>query len=112
MPEEVSNNFAIYSKYASQIDLLLYSRDDVTQPLYEYEFNPLINKSARVWHCRLRADAIPKARYYAYRISRPNEPGAGIDLMIRRVCSIPTRAPYIFASLQQGSRSRDRKQCG
>jgi isoamylase len=77
IPDEEAFNFALYSKYASKVELLLYSRDDVTHPIYEYKFNPLINKSARVWHCRLQASAIPNARYYAYRISGPNEPGAG-----------------------------------
>jgi isoamylase len=74
---EEAFNFALYSKYASEAKLLLYSRDDVTHPLYEYKFNPLINKSERVWHCRLKASSISGARYYAYKISGPNEPGAG-----------------------------------
>jgi isoamylase len=30
-----------------------------------------------VWHCRLRASAASTARYYAYRVSGPNEPGEG-----------------------------------
>jgi glycogen operon protein len=76
-PEEEAFNFAIYSKYASQVELLFYARDDLTHPAYEYKFNPLTNKSARVWHCRIKASHIPKARYYAYRIAGPNEPGAG-----------------------------------
>src|SRR5678815_3291762 len=63
---EEAFNFALYSKYASEVNLLLYSREDVTNPLYEYKFNPLINKSERVWHCRLKASAIAGARYYAY----------------------------------------------
>lgn len=77
IPEERAFNFAIYSKYASQVTLLLYSREDVTHPLYEFNFNPLTNKSARVWHCRIEADRIPQARYYAYRITGPNEAGMG-----------------------------------
>jgi len=75
--DEDAFNFALYSKYASEVKLLFYSRDEVTHPLYEYKFNPLINKSERVWHCRLKASVIAGARYYAYKISGPNEPGAG-----------------------------------
>jgi isoamylase len=75
--DEDAFNFALYSKYASEVRLLVYSRDDVAHPLYEYKFDPLINKSERVWHCRLKASAIAGARYYGYRISGPNEPGAG-----------------------------------
>ena len=58
IPGEEAFNFALYSKYASEVKLLLYSREDVTHPLYEYTFNPLLNKSERVWHCRLKGGAI------------------------------------------------------
>jgi len=75
--EEEAYNFALYSKHASGVALLLYSREDVTHPIYEYTFNPLINKSGRVWHCRLKASKVSVARYYAYRVSGPNEPGEG-----------------------------------
>lgn len=75
--EEDAYNFALYSKHASGVTLLLYSRNDVTHQIYEYAFNPLINKSGRVWHCRLTASAVSAARYYAYRVSGPNEPGEG-----------------------------------
>jgi Carbohydrate-binding module 48 (Isoamylase N-terminal domain) len=43
--EEEAYNFALYSKHASGVTLLLFSREDVTHPIYEYAFNPLINKS-------------------------------------------------------------------
>ena len=75
--DEEAFNFALYSKYASEVRVLLYSREDTTHPLHEHKFDPLINKSERVWHCRLRGSAISGARYYAYKISGPNEPGAG-----------------------------------
>lgn len=74
---EEAFNFALYSKYASEVTLLFYSPADFIHPLYEFKFNPLINKSERVWHCRLKARSISGARYYAYKISGPNEPGAG-----------------------------------
>lgn len=75
--EESAFNFSLYSKHASEVTLLLYTQEDVTHPFREYTFNPLFNKSGRVWHCRLSASAIREARYYAYRISGPNEPAAG-----------------------------------
>jgi len=55
----------------------LYSKSDLVHPLHEYGFDPLINKSGRVWHCRLKGAAISDARYYGYRVAGPNEPGAG-----------------------------------
>ncbi len=75
--EEQAFNFALYSKHAAEVTLLLYCKSDLVHPLHEYRFNPLINKSGRVWHCRLKAAAIPDAHYYAYRVAGPNEPGTG-----------------------------------
>jgi len=75
--KEEAFNFALYSKHAAEVTLLLYSKCDFVYPLHEYRFNPLINKSGRVWHCRLKAAAIPDAHYYGYRVAGPNEPGAG-----------------------------------
>jgi glycogen operon protein len=75
--EEQAFNFALYSKHATEVTLLLYSSTEYFEPLHEYRFNPLINKSGRVWHCRLKAAAISGARYYAYRVAGANEPGSG-----------------------------------
>lgn len=75
--DEQAFNFALYSKHASEVRLLLYAEEDVVRPILEYPFNPLINKSGRVWHCRIPAAAMKGSRYYGYHISGPNEPGAG-----------------------------------
>ncbi len=58
-------NFALYSKHATAVTLLLYGDDDYCLPLYEIEHDYLVNKSGRVWHCRVPAVRIPGARYYA-----------------------------------------------
>jgi isoamylase len=68
-------NFALYSKHATHVTLLLYAADDEEHPLQEVSLCPLRNKSGRVWNCRLRAEDIARARYYAYRVDGPNEAG-------------------------------------
>jgi glycogen operon protein len=75
--EEQAFNFALYSKYATQVTLLLYADSDLICPHHSYRFDPLANKSGRVWHCRLKAAAIPNARYYGYAVGGPSEPGQG-----------------------------------
>ena len=75
--EEQAFNFALYSKHASQVTLLFYTESDLVHPYHSYRFDPLVNKSGRVWHCRLKAAAIPKAKYYGYAVGGPNEPGQG-----------------------------------
>ena len=70
-------NFALYSKHAHGVTLLLYGDRDFETPLYEVPFNHLTNKSGRVWHCRLAADRIAGATYYAYRVDGPYDAAAG-----------------------------------
>jgi pullulanase/glycogen debranching enzyme len=94
--EEAAYNFALYSKHASGATLLLFSREDVSRPIYEYEFNPLINKSGRLWHCRLRASEASTARYYAHSVSGRMSLGKGIGSTIKRSWWAPMRAPFTF----------------
>ncbi len=97
--DEAAFNFALYSKHAISVTLLLYAEIDLAIPTYEHRLNPLINKSGRIWHCRLRKNAIPDAHYYAYQVAGPKELEEGhrfdsrkvlLDPYARCVC-FPTR---------------------
>ena len=46
-------NFALYSKDAEEVTLLLYAESDLVNPVFTYRFDYLRNKSARIWHCRV-----------------------------------------------------------
>ncbi|MEZ6120044.1 MAG: isoamylase [Pirellulaceae bacterium] len=77
---ERAYNFALYSKHATRVRLLLYSATDVVRPMCEYDFDYLKNKSGPVWHCRIPWEATKTAqqtaRYYAYQVDGPApEPG-------------------------------------
>jgi isoamylase len=74
---EQAFNFALYSKHATEVTLLLYSASDQVHPIHTYKFDPLQNKSGQVWHCRLKADLVAGARYYGYNVGGPNELGQG-----------------------------------
>ncbi len=74
---EQAYNFAIYSEHATAVTLLLYSKDDVAVPLAARSLHYLVNKSGRIWHCRLPATTVDRACYYAYRMDGPFEPEAG-----------------------------------
>lgn len=65
---EDAYNFAIYAKHACDVRLLLFSEREVTQPLHTYRFDPRINKTGRVWHCRIPARSLEGAVYYAFQI--------------------------------------------
>ena len=69
--EERAYNFALYTKHAWGVTLLLYAENDLVTPLFQYDLNHLNNKSGRVWHCRVPKHRVGAARYYAYRVSGP-----------------------------------------
>jgi isoamylase len=68
-------NFALYSKHASGVTLLLYGPEDAVEPMYTHRFEPPANKSGRIWHCRVPASIVDGAAWYAYRVEGP--PPAG-----------------------------------
>lgn len=70
-------NFALYSRHARGVTLLLYGDSDFVQPVFELQFDPLENKTARIWHCLVEQKSAPAARYYAYRVQGPWNPSIG-----------------------------------
>ena len=67
--EEQAYNFALYSRHATAVELLLYDDTDFVVPAARIELDPLRNKSARVWHCRVPDAQRGAARYYGYRVA-------------------------------------------
>jgi len=74
LESEKSYNFALYSRHATGVTLLLYRADDLVNPLLRIPLDYLIHKSGRIWHCRLTADKVADAHYYAYSVEGPNSP--------------------------------------
>jgi isoamylase len=73
--DEDAYNFALYSRFADSVTLLLYSATEFVTPVFEHWLDPLSNKSGRIWHCRIPRRSAPEATYYAYAIDGP--PPAG-----------------------------------
>ncbi len=67
--EEEAYNFAIYSKNAAQVTLLLYDDLSYTNPVYTKNLDFLVNKSQSVWHCRVKKGWLKNAVYYAYQVT-------------------------------------------
>jgi isoamylase len=68
-------NFALYSKHATSVTLLLYAEDDVVKPVLVHPLQHLRNKSGRIWHCRIPRARMGNAKYYAYRVDGPKTNG-------------------------------------
>jgi isoamylase len=69
-------NFALFSRHATSVTLLLFTEDDLINPFLRLALDHLTHKSGSIWHCRLAADRIGDARYYAYSVEGPNHAGA------------------------------------
>jgi isoamylase len=64
-------NFAIFSRHATSVTLLLFEPDEAT-PFYEFPLDPSLNRTGDVWHGFL--DEMDPGFHYAYRMDRsPNE---------------------------------------
>src|SRR5262249_51799149 len=61
-------NFALLSRSASAVTLLLYRRDDPATPVLAHRLDPVSNKTGPVWHCWMPAARAPGAELYAYRV--------------------------------------------
>jgi glycogen operon protein len=70
-------NFSLYSRYATGVTLLLYGETDFVEPVFQLRLDPLRNKTTRIWHCFVPHESAPAARYYAYRVQGPWDPGRG-----------------------------------
>ena len=73
--EDDAYNFALYSKHAQSVTLLLYSESDIVNPVLAYRFDYLKNKSGRIWHCRIPLVSVIAASYYAYNVEGPEPNG-------------------------------------
>ena len=69
--EERAFNFSIYSENAERVSLLLYSPGDLAVPAIVYVFDPRLNKTTHVWHCRLKESEMNGAVFYAYEVDGP-----------------------------------------
>jgi glycogen operon protein len=62
-------NFAVCAEHAESVQLFLYSPADLAKPVLTLQFDPIRNKSGRIWHCRIPLDQMSDARYYGYSVS-------------------------------------------
>lgn len=64
--EEEAFNFAVYSKHAATVTLLLFRAEDLEQPHVSYRMDFRRHKTGRIWHCRIPFSVVEDCCYYAY----------------------------------------------
>src|ERR1700682_4461930 len=87
--QELACNFALYSRHATAVTLLLYHRASPAIALREVPLDYLRHKSGRVWHTRIPAVDLGAATHYAYRVEGPFDPGQGHRFDARKVLLDP-----------------------
>ena len=82
-------NFALYSRHARRVSLLLYAEKDPINPVYQYAFDPILNKTGLIWHCMVREEELNGATFYAYRVDGPYDPSEGHRFNAQKVLLDP-----------------------
>lgn len=68
-------NFALFSKYATSVELLLFDLKDHSKPTHTFALDPVKNKTFYYWHCFV--EGIGHGQLYAYRVYGPYDPANG-----------------------------------
>jgi isoamylase len=73
-------NFALYSRHATAVELLLFHTACAGAPLLRVPLLHPVNKSGRIWHCRLGEEQVGDAGFYAFHVDGPHDvPGLAFD---------------------------------
>ncbi len=75
--EQAAFNFALYSRHATGVTLLLFDDRDFGHPIQQIPLDFVRHKTGRVWHCRVAQTDAGQARYYGYRVEGPFAPALG-----------------------------------
>ncbi|MBI9099427.1 MAG: glycogen debranching protein GlgX [Spirochaetaceae bacterium] len=68
-------NFAVLSRHAISVTLLLFNDADKYVPKAELVLDPYLNKTGDVWH--IRVDGIGEGTFYLYKVDGPYDPEKG-----------------------------------
>ncbi|MGH9777423.1 MAG: glycogen debranching protein, partial [Candidatus Acidiferrales bacterium] len=91
-----AHNFALYSRHATGVTLLLYRESDPAQALCEVRLDPRWNKTGRIWHCWVPADKQNGATLYAYKVEGPHDPARGHRFDPQKVLVDPMAREVFF----------------
>jgi isoamylase len=88
-------NFALYSRHATGVTLLLYTEKEPAKPAFELRFQHPAHKTGTIWHCRIPATEVRDTTLYAYRVEGLHDPTRGHRFDSEKVLLDPY-APAVF----------------
>lgn len=68
-------NFALYSKEATRVTLVLFQMSQPDSVVFQMDLDPFVNKIGPVWHCYIAEEKLNGADCYAYRVDGNANPG-------------------------------------
>ena len=81
-PDGAGVNFAIFSRHATGVELLLYERSDSPRPFQIVRLDPETNRSFHWWH--VYVEGLPVGTHFTWRIDGPFDPARGFRFNRRR----------------------------
>ncbi|HVP19318.1 MAG TPA: glycogen debranching protein GlgX [Spirochaetia bacterium] len=74
-PTAQGTQFAVFSRHATAVSLLLFSDPQQAQPTHEIALDPRLNKTGDIWH--VHVGGVGPGGLYLYRVDGPYEPEKG-----------------------------------
>jgi glycogen operon protein len=87
VPTETGVNFAVFSRHATAITLVLFETTEQNSPCYEVHMDPKQNKTGDIWHCHIRG--LRAGALYLYRADGPYMPERGERFNIHKTLLDP-----------------------
>ncbi|MDR1971658.1 MAG: glycogen debranching protein GlgX [Treponema sp.] len=72
---ETGVNFAVFSRHAAAVTLMIFQDHEPRSPFQEIRLDPRRNKTGDIWHCHIRD--LRAGAYYLYRADGPYQPEKG-----------------------------------
>ncbi|MBN1992888.1 MAG: glycogen debranching protein GlgX [Anaerolineae bacterium] len=88
---DTGTNFAIFSRNATRVWLMLFDEPTASAPSHEFELDPITNRTGDIWHIHL--SGVRHGYLYLYRMDGPYAPKQGH----RFNCHKPLLDPYARA---------------
>ncbi len=74
-PGTAGTQFAVFSRHATAVSLLLFDHPQSSSPSREIRLDPRLNKTGDVWHVQVKG--VGPGALYLYRVDGPYDPAAG-----------------------------------
>ncbi|MCI5137272.1 MAG: glycogen debranching enzyme, partial [Candidatus Electrothrix sp. AR1] len=76
-------NFAIFSRHADKVTLILGVKDACESSRFEIPLDPRIHKTGDIWH--IQVSGLPTYLRYGYKLSGPEEPHTSGHFLMKEV---------------------------